>query len=60
MKNQDFGIAHSLRFGIGTPTEVTLNALLMHDHDMPDYGLPPRARAYGRSMLSTSRRGPPP
>ena len=41
MKNQDFGFAPSLRFGIGTPTEVTLNALLTHNHDMPDYGLPP-------------------
>jgi len=41
MKNQDYGLAPSLRFGIGQPTEVTLNALLMHNHDMPDYGLPP-------------------
>ncbi len=41
MENQDYGLAPSLRFGIGTPTEVTLNALLMHNHDMPDYGLPP-------------------
>ncbi len=41
MNNQDYGLAPSIRFGIGTPTEVTLNALLMHNHDMPDYGLPP-------------------
>ncbi len=41
MKNQDYGIAPSIRFGIGTPTEVTLNALLTHYDDMPDYGLPP-------------------
>ena len=41
MKNQDYGLAPSVRFGIGQPTEVTLNALLMHNHDMPDYGLPP-------------------
>jgi catecholate siderophore receptor len=26
---------------MGTPTEVTLSALLMHNRDMPDYGLPP-------------------
>jgi catecholate siderophore receptor len=38
MKNQDFGIAPSLRFGIGTPTEITLSALVEHNHDMPDYG----------------------
>jgi catecholate siderophore receptor len=41
MKDQDYGVAPSIRFGIGTPTEVTLSALLMHNNDMPDYGLPP-------------------
>jgi len=40
-KNQDYGIAPSLRFGIGTPTQITLSALLQRNHDMPDYGLPP-------------------
>ncbi|PUA17153.1 TonB-dependent siderophore receptor [Glaciimonas sp. PCH181] len=39
MSNQDFGVAPSLRFGIGTPTEVTLSALISHNHDMPDYGI---------------------
>ena len=59
MKNQDYGIAPSLRFGIGTPTEVTLNALLTHNHDMPDYGLPPRQRrAGGRSTGRTSTARP--
>jgi catecholate siderophore receptor len=38
---QDFGIAPSLRFGIGTPTEITLTGLLQHNRDMPDYGVPP-------------------
>ena len=41
MKYRDYGVAPSVRFGIGTPTEVTLNALLTHYDDMPDYGLPP-------------------
>ncbi len=41
MKNQDYGVAPSIRIGIGTPTEVTLSALIMHNNDMPDYGLPP-------------------
>ena len=41
MENQDYGVAPAIRFGIGQDTEVTLNALLMHNHDMPDYGLPP-------------------
>ena len=37
----DFGIAPSYKFGIGTPTEVTLYALIQHNHDQVDYGLPP-------------------
>jgi catecholate siderophore receptor len=41
MKNRDYGLAPSVRFGIGQPTEVTVNALFMHNHDMADYGLPP-------------------
>ncbi len=41
MSNQDAGVAPSFRFGIGTPTEITLSALLQHNDDMPDYGLPP-------------------
>ena len=39
--NQDYGIAPSLRLGIGTPTTITLSALLQRNDDMPDYGLPP-------------------
>jgi len=41
MKNQDYGIAPSIRWGIGQQTEITLNAMFMYNHDMPDYGLPP-------------------
>ena len=41
MKNRDFGVAPSIRFGIGSPTEITLSALLQHNHDMPDYGVSP-------------------
>jgi catecholate siderophore receptor len=40
-KNQDEGIAPAIRFGIGTPTQITLSALIQRNHDMPDYGLPP-------------------
>ena len=39
-KLKDFGIAPSLKFGIGTPTEITLTGLLQHNRDMPDYGVP--------------------
>jgi catecholate siderophore receptor len=41
MTNKDYGVAPSLRWGIGTPTEITLQALVQHNDDMPDYGLPP-------------------
>ncbi len=41
MKSKDYGIAPEVRFGIGTPTEVTLSALIQHNNDMPDYGVPP-------------------
>ncbi|MBS0446637.1 MAG: TonB-dependent siderophore receptor [Proteobacteria bacterium] len=41
MKNRDYGLAPSLKLGIGTPTEITLSALLQHNRDMPDYGVPP-------------------
>ncbi len=41
MKVKDYGIAPSFKFGIHTPTEVTLQALYQHNNDMPDYGVPP-------------------
>jgi catecholate siderophore receptor len=41
MENKDYGIAPSLKLGIGTPTEITLSGLFTHNRDMPDYGLPP-------------------
>ena len=41
MKNKDYGIAPTVRFGIGTPTEITLSALIQHNDDMPDYGILP-------------------
>ncbi|WP_443114338.1 TonB-dependent receptor [Herbaspirillum seropedicae] len=37
---QDFGLAGSYVWGIGTSTEITLSALLQHNQDQPDYGLP--------------------
>jgi catecholate siderophore receptor len=41
MRNRDVGVAPSLRLGMGTPTQLTLSALVTHNRDMPDYGLPP-------------------
>ena len=41
MDVKDFGIAPSLRVGIGTPTELTLSALVQHNDDRPDYGVSP-------------------
>lgn len=40
VRNQDAGIAPSLRLGIGTPTEITLSGLFQRNHDLPDYGFP--------------------
>lgn len=34
------GVAPSLRFGIGTPTELTLSALIQRSDEIPDYGFP--------------------
>lgn len=41
MHGQDYGAAPSLRIRLNPKTEITLNSLLEHNHDMPDYGLPP-------------------
>lgn len=41
MHNKDYGFAPEARFGIGTPTEITLSALIQHNYDQPDYGVPP-------------------
>jgi catecholate siderophore receptor len=30
-----------VKFGIGTPTQITLSALIQHNRDQPDYGIPP-------------------
>jgi catecholate siderophore receptor len=39
-KNEDYGVAPSARFGIGTPTEITVAALIQRNRDIPDYGFP--------------------
>jgi catecholate siderophore receptor len=39
-KNKDVGIAPSFRLGIGTPTELTVAALVQRNRDIPDYGFP--------------------
>ncbi|MFC0401867.1 TonB-dependent receptor [Paraburkholderia rhizosphaerae] len=40
MKSKDYGVAPEVKFGIGTPTEITLSALIQHNRDQPDYGVP--------------------
>ena len=37
----DYGVAPSFSLGMGTPTQLTLSALLQRNHDRPDYGVPP-------------------
>lgn len=39
-EKKDFGVAPSVRFGIGTPTEVLVSALIQRNRDIPDYGFP--------------------
>jgi catecholate siderophore receptor len=39
-KLRDYGIAPSIKFGIGGPTTITLSALLQHNNDQIDYGVP--------------------
>lgn len=36
----DFGLAPSVKLGIGTPTEITLGAILQHKKDQVNYGVP--------------------
>jgi catecholate siderophore receptor len=36
----DFGLAPSVKLGIGTPTEITLGAILQHRKDQVNYGVP--------------------
>lgn len=52
----DFGLAPTVKLGIGTPTEITLGAYLLHRKDQVNYGVPnlngyplnaPRNTAYG-------------
>jgi len=37
----DYGVAPTYSWGIGTPTLVTVSGLLQHNNDRPDYGQPP-------------------
>ncbi|WP_421998821.1 TonB-dependent receptor [Reyranella sp.] len=37
----DFGMAPSVKLGIGTPTQITLSAILQHRKDQVNYGVPP-------------------
>jgi len=39
-ESERYGIAPSVRFGIGAPTEITLAAILQRRDDIPDYGFP--------------------
>ena len=49
----DYGVAPSYRIGIGEPTELTLSALLQHNHDRPDYGVSPLNGAPVKSGFDT-------
>jgi catecholate siderophore receptor len=38
---EDYGVAPTYSWGIGTDTLVTVSGLLQHNNDRPDYGQPP-------------------
>lgn len=40
IESENYGIAPTLRFGIGTGTEYSLSAVLQKSRNLPDYGLP--------------------
>jgi len=40
VETKRYGISPSIRFGIGTDTEITASALLQRNRDIPDYGFP--------------------
>ncbi|MFZ6674270.1 TonB-dependent receptor [Undibacterium sp. Xuan67W] len=40
IENKRFGVAPSVRFGIGTPTEILIAAFIQRNKDIPDYGFP--------------------
>ena len=45
----DYGVAPSYVIGTGMPTQLTVSALLQHNNDRPDYGVPP---LNGRPVMS--------
>lgn len=61
VENKDFGLAPSLRLGIGEPTEFIFSALIQRNNDIPDYGVPlirsdRTANAISKPLDSTSEK----
>jgi catecholate siderophore receptor len=40
VEQKRLGIAPSVTFGLGTPTQITVSYFLQHEDNIPDYGLP--------------------
>lgn len=40
VESKRYGVAPSLRFGIGTPTEISISSVHQRRKDIPDYGFP--------------------
>lgn len=40
---EKYGVAPSVRFGIGTPTQVTISEMSLRSREVPDYGVPVNA-----------------
>ena len=62
VEQKRMGIAPSVTFGLGTPTQLTVSYFLQHEDNIPDYGLPflfgkppdvPRKNFYGLAREDT-------
>jgi catecholate siderophore receptor len=49
----DYGVAPTYTWGIGTDTQLTLSGLLQHNDDRPDYGQPPLNGQPAKTGLNT-------
>jgi catecholate siderophore receptor len=50
VENKQIGVAPSLKFGIGTPTEVTLSYYYLHTEGQTDYGQPNLGAIFNYAM----------
>lgn len=54
VESEKLGIAPTLRFGIGTPTDVSLSFFYLKTEDVTDYGQPTLGQTFGYAMPPVS------